>query len=88
MELLCLEKCGILVEMILLINEKYELFMFTGFDFFIQVSKIEGCKMVRKGYLSFDFVQGSCNTFLEPTQRILLCFGDYHGYHGYRRCYT
>ena len=40
----------------------------------IQLSKIEGCKLVRKGTLSFDFYKGSCNTFLEPVPQILLCF--------------
>ena len=42
---------------------------------FIQVSKIEGCELVLQGDLPFDYWEGSCNTFLEPTPRILLCFG-------------
>jgi len=54
------------------------------FDSFIQMSKIEGCKLVRQGDLSFDFIDGSCNTFLEPTPRILLCFGS----DGFKVCHT
>ena len=41
---------------------------------YFQVSKVEGCKLVRQGDLDFDFKYGSCNSFVEPTPRILLCF--------------
>ena len=42
-----------------------------------QASKIEGCMLVRQGDLDFDFTEGSCNSFLQPNPRILLCF-DYY----------
>ena len=76
-ELLWWEKCGILVVMVLR-NDKYESFILTGFELFFQVSKIESCTFVRQigRDLSFDFQMGSCNTFLQPTPRILLCFSD------------
>lgn len=56
------------------------------FDNFIKASKIEGCKFVTKGELPFDFQDGACNTFLEPTPRILLCFTD-QSYSDSKRCH-
>ena len=41
-----------------------------------QLSKIVGCEMVRQNDLTFDFELGSCNSFIQPKPRILLCF-DY-----------
>ena len=73
-ELFLWEKCGILVVIILLRADKYESFIITEYNYKIQVSRIEGCKLVRQGDLAFDFTYGSCNSFLEPTPRILLCF--------------
>ena len=61
---------------------------FQDFNDFIQLSKIEGCKLVRQGDLSFDFGYGSCNSFLEPTQRILLCFSRYGNGNPYKVCHT
>ena len=43
-----------------------------------QVSKIIGCKMVRQNDLAFDFNDGSCNSFVQPKPRILLCFDWHH----------
>ena len=45
----------------------------------IQVSKIEGCKLTRQGDLPFDFYLGSCNSFMNPTPQIVLCFAKYAG---------
>ena len=42
----------------------------------IKASKIEVCKLVRQHDLPFDYFFGSCNTFLQPTEKVLLCF-DY-----------
>ena len=39
-----------------------------------QASKVVGCKLTRQFDLSFDFMQGSCNTFADPEPRVLLCF--------------
>ena len=61
---------------------------FQDFNDFIQVSKIEGCKLVRQGDLSFEFRSGSCNTFIEPTPRILLCFSDYGNGRPWKNCHT
>ena len=44
--------------------------------YIFKVSKIEGCKLVRQKNLDFDFQHGSCNSFIEPTSRILLCFSQ------------
>merc|ERR1712136_493569 len=41
-----------------------------------QLSKIVGCKLIRQADMSFNFRAGSCNTFMHPKPRILLCFGD------------
>ena len=40
----------------------------------IKASKIEDCRLTRQADLGFDFQYGSCNTFLQPTPKILLCF--------------
>merc|ERR1711990_1431079 len=53
-----------------------------------QVNKIEGCKLVRQGNLSFDFRLGSCNTFIEPTPRILLCFTYLNTSKGTKTCHS
>ena len=43
-------------------------------DNIIKVSQIKNCQMTRIGDLPFDYFRGSCNTFLEPNPRVLLCF--------------
>ena len=43
---------------------------------FFKVSKISGCQLVRQNDMSFNFDQGSCNSFARPTPKILLCFGS------------
>ena len=58
------------------------------FNYFHQVSKIQGCELVQQGDLPFDFYAGSCNTFLEPTQRILLCFTYLNTNGGTKTCHT
>ena len=47
---------------------------FTVTEDFIKVSQIENCQMTRIGELPFKYSWGSCNTFLEPNPRVLLCF--------------
>ena len=42
-----------------------------------KVSKIENCQMTKIGDLPFEYNYGSCNTFLEPNPRVLLCFDRY-----------
>ena len=54
----------------------YENMYFTVIENFIKVSQIENCQMTRIGDLPFDYYRGSCNTFLEPNPRVLLCFSD------------
>ena len=39
-----------------------------------KASKVEGCRMVRQTDLGFDFQYGSCNSFMQPAPKILLCF--------------
>ena len=40
-------------------------------------SIIKDCKMeVQYTDLDFDFYDGACNSFLDPTPRILLCFSS------------
>ena len=58
------------------------------FNYFHQVSKIQGCELVQQGDLPFDFYAGSCNTFLEPTPRILLCFDFAHVWKDAHVCHT
>ena len=41
-----------------------------------KLSKIVGCRLTRQADLTFDFRAGSCNTFMEPEPKILLCFGN------------
>ena len=42
--------------------------------FFQTVSKIVGCQLTRQPDMDFDLTLPSCNTFLEPTPKVLLCF--------------
>ena len=46
----------------------------SGYNF--QVSKINGCKLVRQPDLTFGVNYPSCNTFSEPQQKVLICFGS------------
>ena len=39
--------------------------------------KIIGCGLETIGELPFEFIGGSCGTFLFPEERIILCFGDF-----------
>ena len=52
----------------------YEIMSLIVDKIFIKVSVIENCRMARIGDLPFDYEYGSCNTFLEPNPRVLLCF--------------
>ena len=45
-------------------------------EIFIKVSVIDNCQMTRLDDLPFDYGWGSCNTFLEPNPRVLLCFSS------------
>merc|ERR1711990_433021 len=49
-----------------------------------QVSKVVGCKLERQDNLDFDFYLGSCNTFNQPDQKVLLCFD----YRNAKQCHT
>ena len=40
------------------------------------VSKIVGCQLLRQPDMAFDLSYHSCNTFAEPTSKILLCLDD------------
>ena len=42
--------------------------------FFQTVSKIVGCQLTRQPDMAFDLTYPACNTFLEPTPKVLLCF--------------
>ena len=48
------------------------------FNWNIKVSKIDGCQLVRQADMEFDFYIGSCQSFDQPTPKILLCFDYYH----------
>ena len=50
----------------------------------IQVSKVIGCELVKQKDLDFKFSHGSCNTFIEPNPKVLLCFDEDND----RQCYT
>ena len=49
-----------------------------------QANKIVGCKLERQTDMNFNFGYGSCNTFNEPNQKVLLCFD----YDNSRECHT
>ena len=44
------------------------------FSIFQTVSKIVGCQLVKQSDMAFDLSHPACNTFLEPTPKVLLCF--------------
>ena len=52
-----------------------------------KASRIEGCKLVRQQDLPFDLERGSCNTFRQPTEQVLLCF-HFQRSSGARICHT
>ena len=69
---------------ILEIMKKYASFhCFDNLRLF-KVSKVIGCQMVRQKDMDFTFNHGSCNAFLEPTPKILLCFDE----NNERECHT
>ena len=45
----------------------------------LKVSKIVGCQLVPQADMAFDFYIGACQSFNQPTPKILLCFDVYHG---------
>jgi hypothetical protein len=45
-------------------------------DYKNTVSKIVGCQLVKQPDMTFDLTHPACNTFLEPTPRVLLCFSS------------
>ena len=47
-------------------------------DYNFKVSKIHGCQLVRQADMGFDFYIGSCQSFNQPTPKILLCFDYTH----------
>ena len=49
-----------------------------------QVSKVIGCQLVRQMDMDFKFNHGSCNTFIQPSPKILLCFDE----NNERECHT
>ena len=48
----------------------YNLFL----TFFQTVSKIVGCQLEKQSDMDFNLTYPACNTFLEPTPKVLLCF--------------
>ena len=43
-----------------------------------QISVVSGCTLKRLGDLPFDFLPGTCGTFMvDSSSTILLCFGDF-----------
>ena len=40
-----------------------------------RVSKIVGCRLVKQGSMPITANYPSCNTFLQPTPKVLICFG-------------
>lgn len=50
----------------------------------IKVSKVIDCQLVRQKDLDFQFSHGSCNTFMKPKPRVLLCFDEVDD----KKCYT
>ena len=57
--------------------------------FIFQVSKIVGCVLEKIGQLPFTLVSGACNTFLNPTPIVLLCFDSHeYGASGANACHT
>ena len=49
-----------------------------------QASKLVGCKLERQTDLIFEFYKGACNTFSQPEEKVLLCFGNLNP----RECHT
>ena len=43
----------------------------------IKVHKVIGCELVKQTDLEFKFNHGSCNSFLEPNPKVLLCIQFY-----------
>ena len=58
-------------------------YLYTTYTPF-QVSKVEDCKLTKQADLPFNLELGSCNTFIEPNPKILLCFDYYEK----QSCYT
>ena len=55
-----------------------EAMYFGGFPNTRQYSIIENCKMTEQtDKMPMHFYDGSCATFLEPTQKVLLCFSSF-----------
>ena len=46
--------------------------------YYVKVSKIDGCQLVRQADMEFDFYIGSCQSFDQPAPKILLCFDLNH----------
>ena len=61
---------------ILAVVNKWVLWQLNYFDWMLilKASKIIGCRLERQSDLSFEFTYGTCNTFVQPTPRVLLCF--------------
>ena len=47
------------------------------FTFFQTVGKIVDCRLDWQSLMDFDLSYPACNTFLEPTPKVLLCFHEY-----------
>ena len=63
-----------------LFNDEYDEFndfyMHMLYKFKASIFKIVNCGFEEIGELPFDYLVGSCGTFLFPDERIFLCFGD------------
>ena len=57
--------------------------VFGGYEFSDyknQISNVENCGLKRIGSLPTAFDWGSCNTFEDTSEYVLLCFGSYPDY--------
>ena len=55
-----------------------EMMYFGGTPNWRQYSIIRGCQVERQfSEMPFDYFRGACNSFMEPTPKVLLCFNYY-----------
>ena len=58
-----------------------EMMYFGGTPNSKQYSIIRGCQVERQySEMPFDYFRGACNSFMEPTPKVLLCFNYYDNY--------
>ena len=65
-----------------------QMMYFGGYPNTRQYSIIHDCKIDRHySEMPFDFYRGACNSFMEPTPKVLLCF-NYREDFGFTEPYT